>query len=114
MLWKGHLFLPHMMFYTLGKNYTELFHQAFCLEKGSQENFWQGVQKTGDDKLEGHPMSLEKDWQKLCIPLYVHGDGVEFSNNGNDGFFLGPNWWELEYIAHSLATGQLPQILSHI
>ena len=80
---KASIFLPHMMFYTLGKNYPELFHQAFCLEKGSQEDFWQGVQKTGDDKLEGHPMSLEKDWQKLCIPLYVHGDGVEFSNNDN-------------------------------
>ena len=28
-------------------------------------------------------MSLEKDWEDLTIPLFAHGDGVDFSNNDN-------------------------------
>lgn len=80
---KASIFLPHMMFYTLGQNYPILFHQLFNLGKGNLAAFWQGVKKTGDDKLVNHPMSLEKDWEDVCIPLYVHGDGVEFSNDDN-------------------------------
>ena len=28
-------------------------------------------------------MSLEKDWENLNIPLFIHGDGVEYANNDN-------------------------------
>ena len=42
------------------------------------EKFWKGVQTTKDDRLEGHPMCLEKHWQLHSIPIFVYGDGVEY------------------------------------
>ena len=80
---RASVFLPHMMFYTIGENYPVLFHELFSFGKGVPKVFWDGVRKTGDEKLVNHPMSLEKDWDNLCLPLFVHGDGVEFSNNDN-------------------------------
>ena len=80
---KASLFLPHMMFWKLGESYPQVFHELFSLGLGKLKAFWQGVVKTNDDKLKGHPMSLEKDWEDLTIPLFVHGDGVDFSNNDN-------------------------------
>lgn len=111
---KASIFLPHMMFYTLGQNYPSLFHELFDL--GNQAAFWQGVRKTGDEKLVNHPMSLEKDWENLCIPLYVHGDGVDFSNDDNIMVYswgpLGSNLstlfkhWMLASFPKSCATKQ--------
>ena len=80
---KASLFLPHMMFWKLGVNYPQVFHELFSLGQGKLKAFWQGVEKTNDDKLKDHPMSLEKDWEDLTIPLFLHGDGVDFSNNDN-------------------------------
>ena len=80
---KASIFLLHCVFSTLGENYPEVFAQFFCFGKGNLANFWKRVAKTGDLKLKGHPMSLEKDWEDLTIPLYIHGDGVEDSNNDN-------------------------------
>ena len=33
---------------------------------------------TGDARLAGHPMWLEEHWKQKTIPLFLHGDGVEF------------------------------------
>ena len=38
---------------------------------------------TNDQKLKDHPMSLEKDWENKTIPLFIHGDGVDYANNDN-------------------------------
>ena len=38
------------------------------------------MEKSGDDRLVGHPMCLEKHWRSLSIPLMIHGDGVEYEN----------------------------------
>ena len=72
------IYLPHLMFSHLGNNYPNFFKEEFGLGKGQLETFWTGVQKVEDDRLENHPMSLEKDWKERCIPLFLHGDGVEF------------------------------------
>lgn len=74
------IFLPHMMFAKLGEMFSAFFHSLFCLGKGNLEKFWQGVQASGDDKLVNHPMTLEKGWEECCIPLFLHGDGVEFQS----------------------------------
>ena len=50
-------FLPHLMFSHLGEHYPTFFHEAFSLGKDKLENFWNGVAKTGDDRL---PKCLEK------------------------------------------------------
>ena len=68
---------------AIGENYPVLFHEAFNLGNGKLADVWKRVRKTSDDKLSNRPMSLERDWGNLCIPLYVHGDGVEFSKNDN-------------------------------
>ena len=57
---KASVFLPDMMFYALGQNYPEVFFKLFCFGKGKLASFWEGVAKSGDEKLKGHPMSLEK------------------------------------------------------
>ena len=57
---KASVFLPHMMFYAMAQNYPELCFNLFCFGKGKLASFWEGVAKSGDEKLKGHPMSLEK------------------------------------------------------
>jgi len=75
------IFLPHLMFSKLGENYPALFYNLFSFGKGNLADFWKGVAKSQDDKLYGHPMKTTAGWQDSCTPIYVHGDGVDFSNN---------------------------------
>lgn len=72
-------FLPHMMFSSLVESYHHIFEETFGKGK-DLEKFWSGVEKSGDDKLPGHPMCLEKHWKEKTIPLFIHGDGVAFQN----------------------------------
>ena len=80
---EGIFFLPHMMFSKLGHNYPTFFLSAVQLWTRQAERVLEGIAKTGDDKLIGHPMTLEKGWEDLNIPLFVHGDGVEYANIDN-------------------------------
>ena len=70
------IFLPHMLFYTLAKDYADNFSQIFSTD--ALENFWKGVEATNDDRLKNHPMALQKDWRSKTIPLFLHGDGVSY------------------------------------
>ena len=74
------IFLPHLQFAHLGEHYPMFFQKAFCLGKGDLEKFWGGVEKVKDDRLKGHPMCLEKHWKTKVVPLFLHGDGVEYQN----------------------------------
>ena len=74
------LFLPHLLFAHLGEHYPMFFQKAFCLGKDNLQKFWAGVEKVGDDRIWDHPMCLEKHWRDRVIPLFLHGDGVEFHN----------------------------------
>ena len=74
---KASVFLPHQVWASLGQNYP------FYMEKMGEcslETFWSWVESSGDDKLLNHPMTLEKDWKERNVPLFLHGDGVEFQN----------------------------------
>ena len=73
-------FLPHLQFAHLAEHYPMFFQDAFSLGKGDLEKFWTGVESTGDPRLTGHPMCLEKHWKQTSIPLFLHGDGVEYHN----------------------------------
>ena len=99
---KASIFLPHMMFAALGQNYPEVFSKLFGFGKGTVASFWKEVAKSGDAKLKNHPMSLEKDWENTTIPLFVHGDGVEYSNNDN-----------LLVFSWGCLASNLPTLLSH-
>ena len=74
------IFLPHLVFAGLGKDHPEFFEEMCHLGKGELEEFWEGVKAAGDDRLNGHPMTLEKEWESYTVPLFLHGDGVEFQN----------------------------------
>jgi hypothetical protein len=69
-------FLPHMMFSALS-SYDE-FDTVFAT--GGLREFWSKVSGTNDDKLNNHPELVGQDWQDRCIPLFLHGDGVEFQD----------------------------------
>jgi len=76
------VYLPHLQFAHLGEHCPEFSKEIFHLGKGDLEKFWKGVQTTKDDRLEGHPMCLEKHWQLHSIPIFVYGDGVEYQTRG--------------------------------
>ena len=71
-----------MMFAALGQNYPEVSSQLYGFGKGQLAYFWEQIAQSRDEKLKGHPMqSLVKDWQKKTIPLFIHGDGVDYAND---------------------------------
>lgn len=74
------IFLPHLVFSSLSEHHPQVCHDLFNLGKGNLEKFWKGVADSGDDKLVDHPMCLEKHWQSRAVPLFIHGDGVEYHN----------------------------------
>lgn len=72
------IFLPHIMFSKLAG--LPNFHELFPLEK--VERFWNLVEASKDPRLEGHPCK-GKGWKTKTIPLWIHGDGVEYASNNN-------------------------------
>ena len=72
------VFLPHLLFWKIGKTCPALFQKLWGLGKDCLQNFWKTLEKVKEEKLTGHPMTLEKDWKNTTIPLFIHGDGVEF------------------------------------
>ena len=70
------VFLPHVMLSKLA-TYSS-FNKLFPLD--CLESFCAQAEKTGDDRLINHPLKKGKSWKKCCIPLFVHGDGVEFQS----------------------------------
>ena len=102
------LFLPHMLFSDLALNYKEQFHKMFATEQ--LEQFWANVRAVKDQRLTGHPITLDKrsgaykkgvvDSDKT-IPLFCHCDGVEFQTRDS---LLVWNWGGLLSSFSSLAS----------
>lgn len=96
------VFLPHVMFSNLAKGYNSKFDSLMAIE--GVEQFWSGAEKTMDDRLSRHPMTLEKDWKKRTIPVFIHGDGVEFQ--GRDSIMVW-SWGSLLSLFDSLDSHML-------
>ena len=73
------VFLPHKMIHKLAAEYGQVTSSPIQ-QCSSSKAFWDKVEATGDPKLQGHPMTRIKGWKELFIPLWVHGDGVEFQS----------------------------------
>ena len=84
------LYLPHMLFADLATSYPEQFDKNFgCSELAG---FWKNVEAVKDERLQGHPICLDKR-QGLAkrhvvnadktVPLFIHADGVEFQTRGH-------------------------------
>ena len=91
------MFLPHMLFANLAKGYADKFSALFSTE--CLEQFWKGAEQTGDDRLRGHPITLKKDWRKTAIPIFLHGDGVEFQERDS---LMAWSWGSLLSLFNSL------------
>lgn len=72
------VFLPCLHIHALSQHYPHNFENMFSV--GKTRRFWERVQASGDPKLVGHPMLDIPNWQDVCIPLWIHGDGAEFQN----------------------------------
>jgi hypothetical protein len=72
------IFLPHMVFSKLANlpNFNQLFPTSML------EQFWHTLERSGDPGLPGHPMRTQ-NWRRFTIPLFVHGDGVQYANNNS-------------------------------
>lgn len=102
------LFLPHMVFSDISLNYKEQFHKIFGTEQ--VEQFWTNVRAAKDQRLLGHPITLDKrsgaykkgvvDSDKT-IPLFCHCDGVEFQTRHS---LMVWNWGGLLSSFSSLAS----------
>ena len=82
-------FLPHLWVASVFDSYPALAAHLFGLDKVHQ--FWAGVQPD-DPRLIGSPIDLDKvrNAEKQVIPLWLHGDGVEFSTDSLLTFSFGP------------------------
>lgn len=59
-------------------------YQAECedlLGIGSVERFWQGVSPQDPRVLSQHPALQVPGYEKIFCPLWLHGDGVEYSDD---------------------------------
>jgi hypothetical protein len=70
------MFLPHLLFSTLEKEYPAKFNELFSINQ--LEQFWRQAELAEDDRLLGHPMFTMKNWRNKAVPLFAHGDGEEF------------------------------------
>lgn len=105
------LFLPHQLFADLAISYPDQFDQMFAT--GDCKSFWKNVEAVGDQRLQGHPICLDKRTgfaQKhvvdahRTIPLFMHADGVEFQTRDS---ILCWSWGGLLPQYNSLATNML-------
>ena len=81
-----HLVLPHLLAWQLFESYPEMVPNVFGLHK--LKNFWQGLKKDDPRLWEA---GLEKSCHNNTIPIWVHGDGVEFSTDSLMTFSWGPS-----------------------
>ena len=70
------VFLPHLLFSSMS-TYEE-FDQWFATDK--VESFWAAIEASGDERLTNHPMKSHDDWRTNTIPVFIHGDGVEYQD----------------------------------
>ena len=77
------------MFSKLATNSS--FDKLFPLD--CLESFWAQAEKTDDDRLINHPLKKGKSWKKCCLPLFVHGGGVEFQSRDTSWFTAGGHPW---------------------
>lgn len=80
-----HMVLPHVLVWLLFESYPQLAPSLFGLHR--LQAFWAGL-KPNDPRLWG--WGLEESQKKKTIPLWLHGDGVEFSIDTFMTFSWGP------------------------
>ena len=80
-----HLVLPHLLVSELFSAYPDLAPQVFGIDK--LPFFWSNLKKD-DPRMWG--WGLKESQKKKMVPLWLHGDGVEFSTDSLLTFSFGP------------------------
>ena len=71
-------------FQTLQKGYPTKFNELFI--GNALEQFWEYALEKEDARIDKHPLlKVYPNWRQTTIPIFIHGDGVEFQE--------GINWW---------------------
>ena len=70
------VFLPHISFSELAQ--MDQFDEFF--QTGSVPCFWGAVESAEDPKFAAHPLSSEPGFKEKVIPMFIHGDKVEFQD----------------------------------
>ena len=78
--------MPHLMVASWAESYPQLMDACFGMSKATE--FWDQI-KADDPRLIDSPVAWEKanqpeEWKKQkgkTIPLWLHGDGIEFSTD---------------------------------
>jgi hypothetical protein len=66
--------LPHEMFSALFNNYNAFFSSSIVSDVSKTREFWKAVKD--HPQMKSHPIASRAGYQKLAIPLGLHGDGV--------------------------------------
>ena len=97
------IYLPHLLFSSM-QGYDD-FGTFFAVDECA--DFWRKVEAVGDPRLNGHPMQANPSWRQKTVPLFLHGDGVEYSNDdsllvfhGGMCYRAGARWTPLCFSAH--------------
>lgn len=102
--------LPHLLFSSLYEHYRDQFAELFAVKECA--SFWHNLEKKEDPRLVP-PITLDKRVisPSTTIPIFVHGDGVEFVR---DSSLMTFSWGSMLSQQSSLATSSadsLAQIL---
>ena len=72
----------------LEEHYPDVLEQVFGASSARLEEFWERCSPDEDPKFHEHPMLKVAGWEKLFIPMYIHGDGAEFVAKGRDALLV--------------------------
>ena len=81
------MFLPHVYFSWFYHNDKRRFSRLFSggLDGNARKEFWRELKKRKDPRLDVHPMTQTRGWEKVTIALLLHGDGVPVLQIGRAG-----------------------------
>ena len=74
------MLLPHEMFATIFHNYKSHWHKHICPSQDDIAAWWRDVRD--HPSLIGNPIKNAPGWERVCIPLSLHGDGVPIKGVG--------------------------------
>ena len=96
-----HIVAPHLLVWQLFESYPKLTPSLFGLQK--LEAFWTGL-KPNDPRL--WDSGLTDSQKHRTVPLWLHGDGVEFSTDSLLTFSFGPTLYVPQGLQESQSEKQ--------
>ena len=100
------MLLPHELFSAIYTHYPLIWTKIVCPGQQTVSRFWKAVQ--GSEQFRQHPVRSRRNYDTLCIPLKLHGDGTPVTG-------LGKGWGKLVDI-FSLTSMLVccPTIMQHL